>query len=260
MSEQHEESRGDGRGASGVLARLAAVVADYAWAVARHARALLAPRPPARYREGDLTLPAVVLLPGVYETWHFLAPIAEALHRRGHRVLAVGGLGLNRRGIAWTADALLRALARRRPGAGYVLVGHSKGGLIGKAALLDDRAEALGVLGLVTVATPFGGARRARYFVDPTIRALLPGDATIRRLVAETRSDARIVSVFGDFDLHIPDGSALRGAANVPVPVSGHFRVLARPETIAAVAEGVAGLVAAAAGPAAPAGSSEPAA
>ena len=43
--------------------------------------------------------------------------------------------------------------------------------------------------------------------------------------------NGRIVSVFGHFDPHIPDGSALDGATNVLVPASGHFRVLGSRQT-----------------------------
>ena len=48
------------------------------------------------------------------------------------------------------------------------------------------------------------------------------------------------MSVFGTFDAHVPDGSALDGATNVRVPVAGHFRVLAAPETLLAVRDGIA--------------------
>ena len=48
------------------------------------------------------------------------------------------------------------------------------------------------------------------------------------------------MSVFGTFDPHVPDGSALDGAINVRVPVAGHFRVLDAPETLQAVRDGIA--------------------
>lgn len=97
----------------------------------------------------------------------------------------------------------------------------------------------LGVLGLVTVCTPFHGSRRAGYLVDPSVRALLPSDETIVMLGRETSVNGRIVSVFGRYDPHIPDGSMLEGATNVRVPVAGHFRILSAPETWRAVSDGV---------------------
>jgi hypothetical protein len=227
------------------------------------------PRPiPAAWRQGDPGLPEVYLVPGVYEHWTFLRPLGDALAAAGHRVRVVHGLGVNRRSIPDTADRLERMLADTpAPSAGIVLVAHSKGGLIGKHVLVtsgaaieaakaadagEDPTDAaaaatprtgtrpLGLLGMVAVATPFAGARRARIFVDPSIRAFLPDDETIVMLGRETSINGRIVSIYGPFDPHIPEGSALDGATNIAVPAAGHFRVLAAPSTHRAVLDGIA--------------------
>lgn len=253
--------------------------ADYVYA-ARRQLAIVGPpwaigrrRPtPPTWRTGSPGLPEVVLLPGVYEHWTFLRPLGDALAAAGHRVRVVHGLGVNRRGIAETAERLTRVLADLPASPqGRVLVAHSKGGLIGKHVLVTsgaagaaaaeasvggDPAQAavtaptesgrapLGLLGLVAVATPFAGARRARLFFDPSIRAFLPADETIVMLGRETSVNGRIVSVFGPYDPHIPEGSALDGATNMVVPAPGHFRVLASAKTHRAVLEGI-GLLAA---------------
>ncbi|MFE7846204.1 esterase/lipase family protein [Microbacterium sp. NPDC057407] len=242
-------------------ARRQLAVLSMPWALGRHR-----PTPPT-WHAGSADLPEVVLLPGVYEHWTFLRPLGDTLAAAGHRVRVIHGLGVNRRGIAETADLLARTLADLPlPPAGRVLVAHSKGGLIGKHLLVktgaasaaaveasvggDPAAAAagaphspgepsLGVLGLVAVATPFGGARRARLFIDPSIRAFLPGNETIVTLGRETSVNGRIVSVYGPYDPHIPEGSALDGATNVVVPAQGHFRVLASPKTHAAVLDGI---------------------
>ena len=119
---------------------------------------------------------------------------------------------------------------RVRP-AGRVLVAHSKGGLIGKHLLLRERGRGARLRGLVAVCTPFAGAGGPGSSRDPSIRALLPSDETIVMLGSAASVNGRIVSVFGTFDPHVPDGSALDGATNVRVPVAGHFRVLGAPET-----------------------------
>ena len=67
----------------------------------------------------------------------------------------------------------------------------------------------------------------------------MPTDETIVMLGRESSVNGRIVSVFGQYDPHIPDGSALDGATNVRVPAFGHFRLLGAPETHRAVIEGV---------------------
>jgi hypothetical protein len=261
---------------AGPLRRALWWAADYAYALRRQLAVLSLPwavgrrRPtPGAWRRGDAARPEVYLLPGVYEHWTFLSPLGDALAAAGYRVRVVHGLGVNRRSIPETAERLTRVLAESPPpAAGRVLVAHSKGGLIGKhvlvrsGAAMDAAAEAaaggdpadaaatatppaggpsLGLLGLVAVATPFGGARRARLlFADPSIRAFLPDDETIVMLGRETSINGRIVSVFGPYDPHIPEGSALDGATNIAVTGRGHFRVLASPATHRAVLDGIA--------------------
>lgn len=230
--------------------------ADYLYA-GRHQLAVLSlpwtvglPRPtPPAWRTGDPGLPEVVLLPGVYEHWTFLRPLGNAIAAAGYRVRVIHGLGMNRRSVPDTAARLERALAKDPlPPAGRVLVAHSKGGLIGKRALLDADAAAaadpgapgLGLRGLVAVATPFAGSWMARLLpLDRSIREFRPDDATILALARERAVNARIVSVFGPYDPHIPEGSRLEDATNVEVPAPGHFRVLGSPSTHTAVLDGI---------------------
>ncbi|MGC5172384.1 esterase/lipase family protein [Microbacterium sp. DT81.1] len=260
------------------LARAWWWASDYVYA-ARRQLSILAPpwtigrpRPePGGWRRGSPDLPEIILLPGVYEHWTFMRPLGDALSQAGHRVTVVHGLGVNRRGVVETSERLGRALAKKRPApAGRVIVAHSKGGLIGKHLLISsgaataaaaqavtggDPAEAaasapapdaastdarpLGLLGLVAVCTPFKGSRLARYLVDPSVRAMLPNDETIVTLGRDSSVNGRIVSVFGGYDPHIPDGSMLEGATNVQVPAVGHFAVLAARATHLAVLDGV---------------------
>jgi hypothetical protein len=179
----------------------------------------------------------VVLLPGVYETWHFLRPIADALNRDGHPVHVMLGMGRNRGAVPQTAALVAREIASLDL-RDLALVAHSKGGLIGKHLIAFDDPDGR-IDRLVTVATPFGGSRLARYTVGSTLRAFLPGDPVIRSLAAERAVNARITSIFPRFDPNIPEGSRLEGAHNVEVPIVGHFRILTAPQTIAAVIEAV---------------------
>jgi len=189
-----------------------------------------AARVPASYAAGAGR--AVVLIPGVYERWHFLRPIADRLVAAGHPVHVVRELGINDRAIPGSAARVLRFLetADLRD---VALVAHSKGGLIGKAAMLDDTDGR--VDRLVAVATPFSGSRMADLMVVPALRAFRPSHPVIRRLVGEREVNARITSIFPSFDPHIPEGSAIEGGTNVELDVVGHFRVLEHPATIAAV-------------------------
>jgi hypothetical protein len=115
-----------------------------------------------------------------------------------------------------------------------IIVAHSKGGLIGKFIMMDSDGPQR-VDRMVAITSPFSGSSLARYTVLPSLRAFAPTDPTIRMLVAEQFVNARITSIFGSFDPHIPDGSELPGATNIRLPVAGHFRILGDRQLLAAV-------------------------
>ena len=213
------------------LRRLGWWVGDYAYAVTWQARAFVDRTDPVRYRSGTGT--PIVVIPGVYESWRFLQPLAAALHARGHPVHVVDPLRDNRLPV----EAGARLVAEHLTALDLhdvVIVAHSKGGLIGKHVMaLGPAADR--IRGMVAVATPFAGSLYARLMLSPTLRSFSPRDATILALARETAVNARIVSVYGRFDPHIPGGSELPGAENVLLEMGGHFRILAHPRVIAEV-------------------------
>jgi triacylglycerol lipase len=179
----------------------------------------------------------VVVLPGVYETWHFMKPIADELNRRGHPVHVVHAMGFNRDPIPATAEVVARELAALEL-RDVALVAHSKGGLIGKHLLAFDDPDGR-VDRLIAIAAPFGGSRRARFMLGSTLRAFLPGDPVIQGLAGELAVNARITSIYPRYDPNIPEGSRLDGATNIELPHWGHFRILIAADTIAAVSSAV---------------------
>jgi hypothetical protein len=213
---------------------------DYLDAAVLHVRAVAGGwRVPPHYAHGEPGKPTIVLIPGVYERWNFLKPIADRLWEDGYPISVVHGLGYNRRPVVATSDRLGAALSRVTANpAGRIIVAHSKGGLVGKHLMLHHH-EDLGVRGLVAVCTPFAGSRYAKYLLNPTLRAFSPTDDTIVLLGRDSSVNSEIVSIFGPFDPHVPDGSFLAGATNVRLPVSGHFRILHSAEAIDAAADAV---------------------
>ncbi|GIG36174.1 esterase/lipase family protein [Cellulomonas pakistanensis] len=204
---------------------------DYAYAGWRQARGLLSRTSPDSYTRPDpARRPPVLLLPGVWETWRFLEPLARALFAHGHPVHVVAPFGLNRGSVPDMAE-LAAAQLRDADLRGVVIVAHSKGGLIGKSVMgrtdVGDR-----VLGMVAINTPFSGSPYARLLPVRSIRAFLPDDEVLTALAARRADDARIVSVATCFDPHIPNGSELPGARNVRLATPGHFRSLADPELV----------------------------
>ncbi|WP_437583730.1 alpha/beta fold hydrolase [Paramicrobacterium sp. CJ85] len=213
---------------------------DYLYAASRHLVSLVKRKPPARYLKGDYAKPVIVLLPGVYETWVFMEPLAERLSTAGYRVNIVYGMKHNRRPIVETSRMLQRAIGRVHvPSAGRVIVAHSKGGLIGKHLMAETD---LGVRGMVTLCTPFSGSSLAKYTVDPSLREFGPSHATITELTGTTTVNDRIVSISSSFDPHVPEGSDLDGAQNVHLDVAGHFLTLASEEAMDAVLDGISHL------------------
>jgi len=195
------------------------------------ARAVFSRTDPGDFASGDGT--PVVVLPGIYETWRFLQPLITELHERGHPVHVIAALGRNR----WPVPRGARHVAaylREQDLRDVVLVAHSKGGLIGKQVMSDSETGER-IRGMVAIASPFAGSVYGRVMLLPSLRAFSPNSAVIRALTRELAPNARIVSVYGEFDPHIPGGSELAGARNVRLETGGHFRVLAHPRVVAEV-------------------------
>ncbi|WP_407360564.1 esterase/lipase family protein [Microbacterium sp. LBN7] len=174
-----------------------------------------------------------MVLPGVYETWRFLQPLITELHARGHPVHVVDALQRNQRPVAEMAESVT-AFLEERDLHDVILVAHSKGGLAGKLAMTGRAAGR--VRSMLAVATPFGGSRYARMFPVRTLRAFAPEDPSIVGLARQLSVNSRIVSIYADFDPHIPEGSELAGAKNVRLDTGGHFRILAHPRVLAELA------------------------
>ncbi|POH63468.1 MULTISPECIES: esterase/lipase family protein [Cryobacterium] len=225
-------TRKPGRSARGLLCvglrNAGSWLLDYRYAVLAQVSGALARTHPDDYASGEAA--PVLIIPGIYESWHFMRPLIQALHDAGHPVHVVTPLHTNRRPVVPSAEIVAEYLRDRELNR-LVIVAHSKGGLIGKYLMTqldpDDRVERM-----VAVSTPFSGSRYARYMPTPSLRAFAGTDPQLAALGADARLNDRIVSVFGRFDPHIPDGSILTGAENVRIDTGGHFRILSHPDTV----------------------------
>lgn len=210
--------------------------ADYRYIARAQGRGFVSREVPDSYDTGGLS--PVVLIAGVLEPWTMLRPIADRLNAAGHPVHVIPELAYNVITVAEASELASSVLAVRDL-RDVILVAHSKGGLVGKHMLAADREGR--IRRLVAIATPFGGSRLARLIPSPTIRALRPEDATIVELADRLELNHRITSIYPSFDPHIPDGSHLDGATNVPVHAIGHFRILNDPDVLDAVEAAAAG-------------------
>lgn len=226
------------------VAKLGWWALDYCYVVVRQLGGLWRITPPREFRltgpSGLDTATTVLLIPGIYERWPFLLPLANRLRDRGERVAVLPELGWNVGEIDAAAEQLLSAL-RAAGLTGVTIVAHSKGGLIAKAAMVseaerlargdtDGEPAVIRIGRLIAIATPFAGSRYATRLPGRRLRAFAPADPTLRRLALALASNSTITSIYPRFDPHIPDGSALTGAVNIELPVAGHFRVLATRE------------------------------
>jgi pimeloyl-ACP methyl ester carboxylesterase len=205
---------------------------DYVYAVNRQVATAFTRTSPSTLRTGERT--PVVVIPGVYESWKFLAPLIAQAHERGHPVHVVESLRFNLQPVVESADHVAAYLEAHDLHDAIILA-HSKGGLIGKY-VMTRREGVERVRAMLAVATPFGGSVYARFVLAPTLRIFSPEDLTIRELASEADVNSRIVSVYGAFDPHIPAGSELSGAKNVQLSTGGHFRILRDPQILAELA------------------------
>ncbi|MGO4301663.1 esterase/lipase family protein [Leifsonia sp. RAF41] len=218
-----------------LLRRAGVIVLDYVYAGRHQLRAVFDRGTPESLVAGEGDRAPVVLLPGIYETWRFLRPLADHIHASGHPVHVVTALERNRMSVPEAAALVTRHL-QEHDLEGVVIVAHSKGGLVAKYLMgMPDSGPR--IRSAVTVATPFAGSSLARLIPVPAIRALMPNTPGLVRLALSRAVNAQIVSVWGWFDPHVPEGSRLEGARNIELDVGGHFRILARPELLAVVDE-----------------------
>lgn len=218
---------------------LAERIADYGW-IARSllnghpGLAELSARLPATPDPGR---PVAVFLPGVGEGDEYLGPLAAAFVARGWQVRSgyLGGRTLAP--VPRLASQIIRGIESYE--APTVLIGHSKGGLVGRAVMtarVNGAVATPSVRGLVTVATPWYGSVLAHLFPRRSpVGTLIPGGPDIVSPWSATRerqAQLRTTSIAPSWDPHVPGRSDLVAGRNLTAPMSGHFRVLGDEETI----------------------------
>lgn len=210
---------------------------DYTYVVRHQLAGLVRHSDPGVYLDANATGAPVLLLPGIYERWQFMTPVADLLHDRGHPVHVLTRLRWNTAPVAESATHVA-AYLRENDLRDVLIVAHSKGGLIGKYTMLHEDPDGR-VARMIAIATPFAGSLYARFLPHPHLRLFSPRDRTLRALGDQLEVNARITSIWGAFDPHIPGGSRLQGAVNVPLRTSGHFRIIGQAELLGAVERAV---------------------
>jgi pimeloyl-ACP methyl ester carboxylesterase len=208
------------------MRRLATIAADWLNVAVRWPRSILDRTPPDAYDNGDRV--PVIVLPGIWEPWRFMLPLAKVLHAEGHPIYPVPGLRLNGAPLDASAEKVAEALSEH-DAPRVVLVAHSKGGLVGKQLMLHPKVGHR-VAGLVALCSPFGGSTLSLPVLARTPLGLFsPANSALTALAAEQAVNAKIVSIGSSYDEMVPNGTHLEGARNITLEMAGHFRPLVSP-------------------------------
>ena len=154
----------------------------------------------------------ILLIPGVYENWRFMQPIAAHLYSAGHPVYVVDKLGYNTGAVEAMAKIVSENLESLELH-DVVVIAHSKGGLIAKHALANPDTSHR-VRHVIAINTPFSGSRYANLFLMPSVRMFMPTGLMITQLALNSAINSHISSLYSVFDPHIPETSQLAGAEN----------------------------------------------
>lgn len=183
--------------------------------------------------------PTVVLLHGIAETHRTMYPLRDALRDAGYRVIYPNNLGLMNRPLGDLIDTFEQWVATQQLDR-FVIVGHSKGGLLAKMFLVRHPEC---VIGVVTLGTPWWGSSMVRWLTKTSPMRELGPDADIIADLAKHRTyNHRIVSLGATDDEQIPEGTYLPGAVNDTLPVVGHQNLLVAPAALNATRRHVTNL------------------
>ena len=168
----------------------------------------------------------IILIPGISNKWGFLKHLGDKISAKGHPVYTVNKLEFNFFDIP-TSAKIIREIIDKNKLEKVILVGHSKGGLIGKYFLVHENKDEK-VKGLIAIATPFSGSKLANHLPGKAHKELAPESKIIAELNSHKEVNSKIISIMPEFDNHVwhEKGSFLDGAINITVPIKGHHKII----------------------------------
>lgn len=207
----------------------------------------------------------VILIPGILGEWGIMKHLGDKISLTGHPVYIVPKLGHNLYSIPTSAQKL-KAIVRRvipKPGhhsfdvslnarhvrkfieqqniKGAVIVAHSKGGLIGKYFLEHHNYDHK-VIGMIAIASPFSGSTMAKLIPHKAFKELKTDSRIIHDLLEHEEVNEKIISIFPEYDNYVraEQGSFLKGAQNIMIPIHGHHTILFDKEAAKIVLKSIA--------------------
>ena len=198
------------------------------------------PTPPSEYTSSSKTqTQSILIIPGIAVRWSFMKPLTDYLHRQNYLVHVIPQLRNNMEDIHSSAHIVSNFISQHEL-INVIIVAHSKGGLIGKAAM--NILEKDKIKGMVAIATPFSGSSMAKSIPNQSFQELTEESSIVHILESNENVNPRIISIAPKFDNHVrsANGSYLKGALkNISLPISGHHRIVldkkAWPEIVQAI-------------------------
>ncbi len=213
-------------------------IVDYYYLFRGYLLMLLYKNPPGHYLnfvvKGKVP---IILIPGISNKWGFLKNLGDSISRKGHPVYIAPKLQFNFSDIP-TSAKIIREIIDKNNLEKTIIVGHSKGGLIGKYCLIYENKDNK-IKGLIAIATPFSGSRLARTSPRKSFKDLMPKSQILQELNFHKEVNSKIISVMPEFDNHVwsDKGSFLQEATNIKIPIKGHHKILFDKSTISKVIE-----------------------
>lgn len=202
-------------------------IIDYLYLLRGKLFMFLYTNPPKYYLDSALKgkVP-IILIPGIANKWGFLKHLADFISAKGHPVYIVDKLKFNFFDIKTSAE-IVREIIDKNNLEKAIIVGHSKGGLIGKYFLIHENKDNR-INGLIAIGAPFSGSRLANYTLHKSFKELSPQSRTIREMKSNITVNSKIISIMPAFDTRVwhKEGSNLLGAINIKVQINGHHKVI----------------------------------
>lgn len=202
-------------------------IVDYFYLLRGNMLMLIHKNPPEHYL-GFVTKKKapIILIPGISNKWGFLKHLGDSISAKGHPVYTVDKLEFNFFDIP-TSAKIVREIIDKNNLEKVIIVGHSKGGLIGKYFLIHENKDGK-VKGLIAIATPFSGSKLANQIPGKAHKELAPESKVIGELNSHKEVNSKIISIMPEFDNHVwhEKGSNLSGAINIKVKTKGHHKII----------------------------------
>jgi alpha-beta hydrolase superfamily lysophospholipase len=192
------------------------------------------PHPPHQWKQG--TKGDIVFLQGFNEGWVFASKLGNELNKIGYKIHHIKALDHNFYSLD-TSIEIVKKYLQKQDLKNVVMISHSKGGLVGKA-VLDDEKFTDKIRHLIAIAPPFKGTIFG-YAAILSLHELKPYSKKIKRIVDNRKNYHKIHVLHSKIDnLVIPNSSfKIEGMKRTQLDTVGHTEILENKKTIEKIKE-----------------------